>query len=261
MEAPLAHQRHTAPRTLLICHPPLPPLCTLQPSPVDSRARPHCGSNLLQVHASRLLHDITGRLGVTLGRAYDCSRGTITLIPKKIPGSRQTNSTILPYIVQSWQISRLFLNTHLPICQQCPAAESSARSVWGRAFAPTGARRAGAGTAADRRYASMTFSGASARSVWGRAYARTISTRPGARNVAALPRINVTGAHDGESGSPVQQKWHYVFFHGVDCSGSPLPLMPKCSQLHSVKYTMSWRLRTGTSNGEFYCHKRSHTSS
>ena len=81
------------------------------------------------------------------------------------------------------------------------AAGASARSAWGRASAPTSARRASARNAGDRRYASMTAAGASARSAWGRASAPTSASSIDARSVAAAPRIDVPGVRDGEPGS------------------------------------------------------------
>ena len=93
------------------------------------------------------------------------------------------------------------------------AKGASARSAWGRASAPTSARRARARNAGDRRYASMTASGASARSAWGRASAPTSASSIDARTVAAVPRTDATGAHGGDLGPrPFRQQLYASAF-------------------------------------------------
>ena len=69
--------------------------------------------------------------------------------------------------------------------------------------APTSARTAGARNTVDCRYASITASGGRARSVWGRASAPTRASRAGARTVAAVPSTRLAwmqaGVHQARS--------------------------------------------------------------
>ena len=68
--------------------------------------------------------------------------------------------------------------------QICQLTAAGARSAWGRASAPTSARRASVKSAADRRYVSTTDLGESVRSVWGRESAPTSAARFNAGSAA-----------------------------------------------------------------------------
>ena len=58
---------------------------------------------------------------------------------------------------------------------------------------------------------SITAAGASAKSAWGRAFVPTSAIRVGASIVVVVPRIDMTGAHDGDAGSPAHLNISLLF--------------------------------------------------